>query len=90
MSRAWNDVRRCWEDGDKKVYHVKDELGDCFCIAERDCWRPGAYASAEAAWLAFNFDDEVLQEMQNQMNMEQSDPRNRNITLAMLESQGVT
>lgn len=44
------------------------KVGDHFCIASRQMWRPGVYDSERTARWAFRFKDEVLSRLQDEAN----------------------
>lgn len=78
----------------KTEIHETDEDGNAhslyeitigsWVIASGGTWMPGSYENEEAARLAFDFDDDTLSRLQEEVNEAAANPDDRLITLVML------
>lgn len=56
-----------------------------FVISSHEIWLPGSYADRRTAMYAFRFSNDILWNLQEKLNKEILDPKERNITFEMLQ-----
>ena len=74
LPTGWKYCRSRWDaiNGKKMIYKLEDD--GTYVISENEVWIAGNYADIPAALMAFEMNDEVLNNIQQRKNIENSGP----------------